>query len=104
MKYTYDNNYVKAVYVECMRKYRELIKNTVPCEKQLDYSQAVMIKTSDYVLLRSCGDLIAAYNIYTSHMFEFLQFVPGYTPADVQSIAKFLVLTDPDELFLFYPE
>lgn len=47
------------------------------------------IVKGDWVLLRSYSTIVAAYNIYTGELFDFLRLVYGYTSTSAQHIAKF---------------
>lgn len=42
-----------------------------------------------WFVLRSYSTIVAAYNVYTDEMFDFLRLVYGYTPTSAQHIAKF---------------
>lgn len=42
-----------------------------------------------WILLKSYSTIVAAYNIYTDELFDFLRLVYGYTATSAQHIAKF---------------
>ena len=44
---------------------------------------------SDWIILKSYSTIVAAYNIYTGELFDFLRLVYGYTSTSAQHIAKF---------------
>ena len=47
------------------------------------------IVTGDWVILRSYYTIVAAYNIHTGELFDFLRLVYGYTSTSAKHIAKF---------------
>lgn len=43
----------------------------------------------DWIILRSYSTIVAAYNVETDELFDFLRLVYGYTATSAQHIAKF---------------
>lgn len=56
---------------------------------QLYRCSADTCAVGDWILLRSYSTIVAAYNVNTGEMFDFLRLVYGYTATSAQHIAKF---------------
>lgn len=52
-------------------------------------SADIGIVNGTWILLKSYSTIVAAYNIYTDELFDFLRLVYGYTATSSQHIAKF---------------
>lgn len=56
---------------------------------QLYRCSADTCSVGDWLLLKSYSTIVAAYNVNTGEMFDFLRLVYGYTSTSAQHIAKF---------------
>lgn len=60
-----------------------------PAWNQLYYCSAEWGVVGDWAILRSYSTVVAAYNVETDELFDFLRLVYGYTSTSAQHIAKF---------------
>lgn len=70
---------------------------------RLNYCNAYVLDTANYLVLRSYQTDIAIIDKRTSIMYDFLRFIYGYTATPAQHIAKFEKLYDPSARFSYYP-
>ena len=70
---------------------------------RLNYCNAYVLDTANYLVLRSYQTDIAIIDKRTGVMYDFLRFVYGYTATSAQHIAKFERLYEPSARFTYYP-
>ena len=92
------NNTVISAY-EKWSFYREPIVSS----HRLNYCNAYVLDTANYLVLRSYQTDIAIIDKRTGIMYDFLRFVYGYTATSAQHIAKFERLYEPSARFTYYP-
>lgn len=56
---------------------------------RLYHCSAYTCAVGDWIILRSYYTIVAAYNVETGEMFDFLRMVYGYTSTSAQHITKF---------------
>lgn len=81
------NNYVENIVTDINALWRTWEKPIV--WKQLYRCSGDWCIIGDWVLLRSYSTIVAAYNLETYELFDFLRLVYGYTSKSAQHIAKF---------------
>ena len=71
--------------------------------RRLNYCNAYVLDTANYLVLRSHQTDIAIIDKRTGVMYDFLRFVYGYTATAAQHMAKFERLYEPSARFTYYP-
>ena len=102
MKQSKINEMVVHAYENCIAEYDALRqRGNMPRMERLYRCNAVMIECGEYVLLRSYNTIVAAYDVSTDAMYDFLRYVYGYTATSAQHIAKFRNRFQPLEFFRY---
>ena len=78
-------------------------REPITSSHRLNYCNAYVLDTANYLVLRSYHTDIAIIDKRTGVMYDFLRFVYGYTVTSVQHIAKFEKLYEPSARFTYYP-
>lgn len=99
------NELVVHTYENCMAEYDATRqRGNMPRVERLNSCKAVTFVCGEYVLLRSYNSIVAAYDVATDAMYDFLRYVYGYTATSAQHIAKFRNRIQPREFFRYYPD
>ena len=78
-------------------------REPITSSHRLNYCNAYVLDTANYLVLRSYQTDIAIIDKRTGIMYDFLRFVYGYTATSAQHIAKFERLYEPSARFTYYP-
>ena len=78
-------------------------REPITSSHRLNYCNAYVLDTANYLVLRSYQTDIAIIDKRTGVMYDFLRFVYGYTATSAQHITKFERLYEPSARFTYYP-
>ena len=99
-----DNESCVRAYKECKEMYLELLKRDIPRAYRLNNCQAWTIRCGNYIILQSYNTFVAAYDVYSGIVYDFLRYSYGYTATSAQHIAKFRKLVEPSAFFRYIPQ
>lgn len=80
------NQKVEEMQDEC---FKELSYYNSPFSNQLDYCQAWIKETKNFIVLKSYNTVIACINKSDNTLYDFLRLVYGYTATSAKHISKF---------------
>lgn len=91
---------------ECLRVYNtaiaELIKeNNSHYGEQLRHCNAKIIKTTNFIFLKSYNTIIAVYDKSNDFVYDLLRYVYGYTHTSAQHIRKFCKYLNTEKIFSY---
>ena len=81
----------KSINEKCALAYADFMRidETVLSTIRLRTCQAVVVKTPNYIFLRSYNTVVAFIDLNTDEFYDVLRMVYGYTSTSSQHIAKF---------------
>ena len=80
------NEVAKDIYIDAMKQYHEKSKHRFD---RVDYCQAWVTQTDDYIYLMSYSTIVAVIEKSTGFLADVLRMVFGYTATSAKHIAKF---------------